>query len=107
MQTIERQELRRRLDEEDILLLDVRGDDEYETEHIPGAKTAPLGSLQERVEGVVNPGTDVAVYSGGAECDASDRAAQRLQDIGFRNVYDYHEGLAGWKDAGLETVRRR
>lgn len=44
MKTIERDEVRRLLDE-GAVLVDVLPSDEFEDEHIPGARSIPLGRL--------------------------------------------------------------
>jgi rhodanese-related sulfurtransferase len=104
MKTLTTEELRRRLDAGPVALFDVRGDVEFEEEHIPGAKTAPLGSLVFRVARVMNPDSFVAVYSAGKDCGLAVEATRRLEDLGMTNVHCYEEGLKGWKDAGLPTT---
>jgi len=81
MNTLTTEELSKRLESGPLPLFDVRGDVEYEKGHIPGAKTAPLGSLVFRVACVMNPDSD------------------RL-----RSVYCYEGGLRGWRAAGLSVV---
>jgi rhodanese-related sulfurtransferase len=103
MKTISTEELRARLDAGPLALFDVRGDLEFELEHIPGAKTAPLGSLTFRVAGVMLPDSFVVVYSSGSDGLAA-QAAERLADLRLKNVHCYDAGLAGWKAAGLPTV---
>lgn len=46
-------------------------------------------------------GTEIVVYCGNAPCKRSDRAAERLLDMGYPNVRDYHEGKDDWIEAGL------
>jgi rhodanese-related sulfurtransferase len=104
MKTITTEELRSRLETGKSAVFDVRGDVEFEYGHIPGTKTAPLGSLVFRVARVMNPESFVAVYSGGNGCDLASRAVQRLEDLGLRNVHCYQEGLEGWRSAGLPVV---
>ncbi len=87
-----------------MALFDVRGDVEYEQGHIPGAKTAPLGSLVFRVASVMNPDSFVVVYSGGKDCELATEAADRLEHLRLRNVYRYEAGLEGWRDAGHPVV---
>ena len=107
MERISVSDLRQRLNTNDIALFDVRGDDEYEAEHIPGAKTAPLTALRERIDGLVERDTPVGVYCGSTECDLSEKAASLLDEMGYQNVHELEEGLKGWKDAGLETASYR
>jgi 3-mercaptopyruvate sulfurtransferase SseA len=72
--------------------------------HIPGAKTAPLGSLVFRVARLMNPDSFVAVYSAGKGCTLAAEAVERLENLGMRNVHCYAEGLEGWRAAGHTVV---
>ena len=103
MKKLTTDELRRRLDAGPVALFDVRGDVEFEEAHIPGAKTAPLGSLTFRVARVMNPDSFVAVYSSGHD-DLAVQAAERLEDLRMTNIHVYEEGLDGWAKAGQPVV---
>ena len=104
MTKISTEELSKRLESGQAAVFDVRGDVEYERAHIPGAKTAPLGSLVFRVARIMNPDSFVAVYSAGKDCGLAARAARRLEDLRLTNVHYYEEGLEGWQTAGLPVV---
>ena len=104
MKTISTKQLKKRLAEGPLALFDVRGDVEYEAEHIPGAKTAPLGSLAFRVADVMRPESMVVVYAADRESPTARDAVERLEGLRLKNVYCYEDGLAGWKEAGLEVV---
>jgi rhodanese-related sulfurtransferase len=104
MSTISTDDLHSRLESGDVAVFDVRGDVEFESGHIPGTKTAPLGSLTFRVARVMNPDSFVAVYSAGGNCRLAAEAAQRLENLGLRNVHCYKDGLDGWVAAGLPVV---
>lgn len=104
MKTISTDDLRRRLEEGTSPVFDVRGDVEYEMGHIPGAKTAPLGSLVFRIARVMNPGSFVTVYSAGRDCGLAAEAVERLENLGMKNVHCYEDGLEGWQSAGLDVV---
>jgi rhodanese-related sulfurtransferase len=104
MKTISTKELKHRLDAGPVALFDVRGDVDYEIGHIPGAKTAPLGSLVFRVARVMNPGSFVVVYSGGDRGAMAQEAVERLEGLGMTNVHCYEEGLDGWTSQGLPVV---
>ena len=104
MKTITTSELRQRLENGPVAIFDVRGDMDYEVGHLPGAKTAPMGSLVFRVANIMNPGSFVVVYSRGGDCrDAAD-AAQRLVNMGMTNVHCYQEGVEGWLASGGELI---
>lgn len=104
MRQITTDELKRLLDQGPVALFDVRGDVEYERGHIPGAKTAPMGSLVFRVARVMDPDSLVIVYGDGGERDGSEEAARRLENLRMTNVACYSGGTAAWLAAGLELV---
>ena len=104
MKTLTTDELRERLGSGPLALFDIRGDIEYEMGHIPGAKTAPLGSLSFRVRSLMNPDTQVVVYSNGGDCPLAPDAVRRLENLGMRNVFCYSDGIKGWQDAGNPVV---
>jgi rhodanese-related sulfurtransferase len=104
VQSISTEEIRERLDSGTAAVFDVRGDVEFERGHLPGAKTAPLGSLVFRVARIMNPDSFVAVYSAGGDCGLAANAARRLENLGLRNVYVYEDGLQGWQAAGLSVI---
>jgi rhodanese-related sulfurtransferase len=104
VKTITTEELFNRLESGPLALFDVRGDSEYEKGHLPGAKTAPLGSLVFRVASIMNNDSFIVVYSGGEDCTLSYEAATRLMNLGLRNVHCYEEGIQGWQSAGLPVV---
>jgi rhodanese-related sulfurtransferase len=104
MTTITTDELRIRLNEGPFAIFDVRGDIDYEMGHIPGAKTAPLGSLTFRVRSIMNPDTPIVVYSNGGECPLAAEACQRLENLGMLHVFCYADGMKGWQEAGQEIV---
>ncbi len=104
MKTMNTQELNKRLQTGPLALFDVRGDIAYEMNHIPGAKTAPLGSLVFRVAGVMNPDSMVVVYSDGGDCTLAAQAVERLEGLRMSNVFCYEDGLKGWTEAGHEVI---
>jgi rhodanese-related sulfurtransferase len=104
LKTINTQALKERLEGGRLALFDVRGDVDYERGHIPGAMTAPLGSLVFRVARVMNADSFVVVYSAGGGCGLAAEAAERLEHLGLHNVHCYEEGLKGWRLAGHDVI---
>lgn len=104
MKTIDTKLLKSMLDNGRIALFDVRGDVDFEKGHIPGAKTAPLGSLVFRVARLMNPDSFVVVYSDGRRCGLAAEAVERLENLGLKNVHCYEDGLDGWEAAGNLVV---
>ena len=103
MKTITTADLKKRLDSGPLAIFDVRGDIAYEKGHIPGAKTAPLGSLVFRVASIMNPDSEIVVYGQGDDTLAQE-AVQRLENLRHTNVYAYEEGVNGWQKAGLPVM---
>jgi rhodanese-related sulfurtransferase len=103
MKTLTTEELKARLEAGPLALFDVRGDVEYEKGHIPGAMTAPLGSLVFRVRRVMNPDSEVVVYSSGGACTLAGDAVRRLENLGMRNMFCYTGGMEAWQAAGHEV----
>jgi sulfur-carrier protein adenylyltransferase/sulfurtransferase len=91
-------------------LLDVRQPWEYEEDHLPGAKLAPLGDLQEGTKGL-EPDKPTLVYC--AVGGRSRVAAQLLSGRGFKEVYNLSGGIKAFRGAkasgpqelNLEMVR--
>jgi rhodanese-related sulfurtransferase len=96
----------RRLVEEGAQLVEVLPDEEYESEHLPGAVHLPLRRLGRDARSVLDPARAVVVYCYDAQCDLSPRAAWRLETLGFGQVYDFVTGKVGWLAAGLPTEGR-
>lgn len=104
MKTISTEEIQKLVETGKVPLFDVRGDVDYEQGHIPGAKTAPLGSLVFRVARLMNADSFVVVYSAGNECKLAAEAVERLENLGLKNVHCYEDGIGGWKAAGHPVV---
>lgn len=105
MEIIQREDLRERMESDpDLPVIEVLGEDQFDDFHLPGAVNVPLDDddFEQRIAQVV-PDKDqpVVVYCMDTDCDASPRAAERMEDLGYTDVLDYEEGKAGWKEAGL------
>ena len=104
MKNLSTEELQKQLETGNAAVFDVRGDLEFELGHIPGTKTAPMGSLVFRVARIMNPDSFVVVYAAGGDRQLVTEAARRLENLGLRNVHRYEDGLEGWRAAGLPVV---
>ena len=81
-------------DNKKIKIIDVRTKDEYYNNHIDGAINVPLQNLSDRIESVVNNKNDVIIvyceYGG-----RSRKACIKLEKMGYINVYNLENGIAG------------
>ena len=105
MQAISREELKDRLANDAITLVEVLDPKFYRKFHLPGAINVPLGDdFDERIQQEV-PDKDatVVVYCMDKDCQASPEAARRMDALGYKHVLDYEEGKVDWQEAGLPT----
>ncbi len=96
-------ELLRKLVDEGAQLVEVLPANEYREDHLPGAINLPLRRLEKEARDVLDSARPVIVYCWDTACDLSPRAAWRLEELGFRQVYDYESGKVDWMAAGLPT----
>lgn len=104
MQRIERDELKRMMDEGDAFtLVDVLPPESFSDFHLPGAINVPLGAgnFDERIQAAAPKDATVVVYCKDADCNASPKAAERMEELGYRKVLDYEDGKEDWRSAGL------
>tara|TARA_R100001224_G_scaffold64822_1_gene38850 strand:+ start:173 stop:688 length:516 start_codon:yes stop_codon:yes gene_type:complete len=88
----------RKTENPDLILIDVRTEDEYELGHIPDAIWIPRGRVEfEVAEKVRDAETEIIVY-----CKTGSRAAlvkKALDAQGYQSVVA-HEGFETWAQAG-------
>jgi len=99
-QTITAQEAKTMMDEEtSYVLLDVRSEQEYVQQRIPGAILIPDTQIKDRAESEIpDKATVILVY-----CRSGVRAkgaSQTLADLGYTHVYD----MGGILDWPYETI---
>ena len=104
VRTIERDELRRKVEAKDphFKLVMALGDWEFRTKHIPGSihfkDAADMLSALRKDDGIV-------VYCTNPPCLASVAAYHRLVQEGYTNVRRYVGGVEDWESAGLPLER--
>ena len=90
----------------EIAVLDVREVFPYGVGHIRLAVSLPLSQLELRVDALVPRRTvRMVVYDGDGRW-LSDRAAARLEQLGYENVAVLHGGFEAWRLAGKAVVGR-
>lgn len=103
MTTIDREQLQRMMDENAATVVEVLDEKNFDKFHLPGALNVPLsGDFESDIEAVVpDKGESVVVYCYDEDCDASPKAAEKMEKLGYDRVYDYEAGKMDWKDNGL------
>jgi rhodanese-related sulfurtransferase len=81
-------------------LVDVLPAETFLEEHLPGAVSIPLEEIA-TAPGKLDRRRPVVVYCFDTQCDLSSRAAARLVQLGFDDVYDYVGSKAAWLAEGL------
>lgn len=76
------------------ILLDVRTEEAFEVEKIPGALSLPIEELDQATELFEDRARPLVVYCGAGIQSA--RAAKRLAELGFTHVYDLGP-MFGWR----------
>ncbi|MBI1927209.1 sulfurtransferase [Candidatus Poribacteria bacterium] len=87
---------------EPIVLLDVRDEELYEAEHLPGAILLPRARIELEIDELV-PDQDakVVTYCGGKT--RGSLSAHTLRIMGYENVSVLTGGFRGWKANSLPT----
>ncbi len=85
------------------VLIDARSCSAYQTAHLQGAVSLPLGQAQEGIatlQGDVPLDTTLIVYCSGFGCPDSFDLGVLLLQAGYTDVLVYEGGFPEWKDAG-------
>jgi len=103
LEPVTRTELARRLrDEEDLVVLDVRPEEEYRAGHLPGAVSVPVRELRRRLREIPRD-REIVAYCRGPFCAFAHEAVDVLRRKGF-NARRLEDGLPEWAAAGLPVV---
>ncbi len=101
---ISREELRRRLRDSSLTIVDVLPAVSYAAGHIPGALSIPLEEIASRARELLpDRAAEIVVACGNRKCDRSENAWQQLHELGYTNVRDYRAGIADWTESGEPT----
>ncbi|MGK2913091.1 MAG: ArsR/SmtB family transcription factor [Porticoccaceae bacterium] len=82
-----------------IVVIDVRPRDEYDTAHLPFARSLPLAELEARLAELPID-KDIVAYCRGPFCVFADAAVRLLAARGYR-VRKLRDGISEWQAAGL------
>jgi rhodanese-related sulfurtransferase len=101
--TIGREELHQMIERgDDFVLVDALAPMSFAHSHLPGAINLPPEWVDERgPRRIPTLDTPVVVYCSSSTCDSSVIVAERLLELGYRNVRHYLEGKKDWMKARL------
>ena len=88
----------------EVVVLDVRPPEEFDTAHLPYARSVPLSELTHRLAELPRD-VEIVAYCRGPFCLMSDEAVKLLREHGYqaRKTFD---GVSEWQAAGLRVKRR-
>lgn len=87
----------------EVVVLDVRPQSEFDTAHLPFARSLPLTELAQRLAELPQ-GVEIVAYCRGPFCLMSDEAVKMLQAHGYR-ARKTLDGVSEWQAAGLPVDR--
>jgi rhodanese-related sulfurtransferase len=105
VEAIGREELVARLGRGDVVLVDVRPEEEFAAGHIDGARSIPLDELERRLA-ELPADREVVAYCRGPFCAYAHEAVRRLQAAG-RSARRLEEGWPEWRLAAKPSKRTR
>ncbi|WP_445664681.1 ArsR/SmtB family transcription factor [Fodinibius sp. AD559] len=94
LETVSLEDLHQRMEDNEVLVLDVRPDEEYKEGHIPGAISIPTKELEERMKDLPKD-KQIVAYCRGPLCAMADDAVELLKQHGFESKR-LEEGYPEW-----------
>jgi len=88
---------------EEIVLIDCREQEEWDSGHIPKALLCPLSNFEEHLEKLL-PYKDKTVIVQCRSGQRSFRACLFLESQGFSNLKNLEGGILDWADHGLPVI---
>ena len=94
-QQITQEEAKEMMDTQNVVILDVREQNEYDGGHIPGAVLLPVGTIDEAAAAEVIPDKDSTVLVYCRSGNRSKTASSKLAKLGYTNIYEFG-GINTW-----------
>lgn len=94
-QQISQEEAKEMMNTQEVIILDVREQDEYDSGHIPNAVLLPVGTIDEDAAAAVIPEKDSTVLVYCRSGNRSKTASSALAELGYTNIYEFG-GIKTW-----------
>lgn len=94
-QQITQEEAKEMMDTQEVIVLDVREQNEYDSGHIPDAVLLPVGTIDEDTAAAVIPEKDSTVLVYCRSGNRSKTASSALAELGYTNIYEFG-GINTW-----------
>ena len=92
---ISQEEAKKRMDTQEVTVLDVREQDEFDAGHIPGAVLLPVGTISGETAAAAIPELDSVVLVYCRSGNRSKTASSALAELGYTNIYEFG-GIHTW-----------
>lgn len=92
-QTISASQAKDMMEQEDVVIIDVREEDEYKQGHIKNAVLIPLNTIDENNPQLPDKNQTLLIYCRSGNRSA--KAAKKFIKLGYQNVYDFG-GIIDW-----------
>lgn len=103
MVSVGRRELMAQARRGEVVVMDVRPQNEYEAAHLPHARSIPLAELAQRMAELPRD-VEIVAYCRGPFCLMSDEAVKLLLAHGYR-ARKTSDGISEWQAAGLPLAK--
>lgn len=101
IRNIETDELKDMMDTgQEFVLVNVLERDSFENERICGSINIPLQNIEDAAN-LISKDETIVVHCSGPACKASSTAADRLENLGFKDIRKYEGGIEDWKNSGF------
>ena len=94
-QQITQEEAKEMMDTQEVIILDVREQDEYDSGHIPDAILLPVDTIDEETAAAVIPEKESTVLVYCRSGNRSKTASSTLAELGYTNIYEFG-GINTW-----------
>ena len=88
-QQISQEEAKEMMDTQEVVILDVREQNEYDSGHIPDAVLLPVGTIDENTAAEVIPEKDTTVLVYCRSGNRSKTASSALAELGYTNICQF------------------
>jgi rhodanese-related sulfurtransferase len=92
--------------EKAAVIVDSRSNEDFQQGRIKGAVNLPNEQFDEYIDNFLQQAdfeTTIITYCNGKECDLAKKLAEKLQFIGFKNLFYIKNGLSRWKEDQLKN----
>lgn len=101
---ITRDELQAEIEAGTVTVIDALPETYWAQQHLPGALNLVEDDVDAKAAALLpDKGAMIVTYCSNSSCQNSQAVATRLENLGYRNIRKYRQGIQDWVEAGLPT----